>query len=156
MPAERVCMRRVREILRLKFAANVSIREIARRVGTAPSTVRAALERFQAAALAWPLPDQVTDSELEAAAFELVLNRITASARRAFFSASPHRIPSHSCQSAGTPNNSRDAVSQRDMILRAIAPVMRPAPPTRFAFAITSAHRQGRPREGEHAVRGLG
>jgi hypothetical protein len=33
-------MRRVREILRLKFAANVPIREIAWLVGTAPSTVR--------------------------------------------------------------------------------------------------------------------
>jgi transposase len=70
MPAERLCMRRVREILRLKFAANVAIREIARRVGTAPSTVRAALQRFQAAELAWPLPDPVTDEELEAALYK--------------------------------------------------------------------------------------
>jgi transposase len=69
MPAERVCMRRVREILRLKFAANVAVREIARRVGTAPSTVRATLNRFQAATLTWPLPDQVSDSELEAALY---------------------------------------------------------------------------------------
>ena len=69
MPAERVCMRRVREILRLKFAANVPVREIARRVGTAPSTVRTTLDRFQAAALTWPLPDQVGDSELEAALY---------------------------------------------------------------------------------------
>ncbi len=69
MPAERVCMRRVREILRLRFAANVAVREIARRVGTAPSTVRATVDRFQAAALAWPLPDQVSDSELEAALY---------------------------------------------------------------------------------------
>ncbi len=69
MPAERVCMRRVREILRLKFTANVPIREIARRVGTAPSTVRAALERFRAAALTWPLPEHLSDSELEAALY---------------------------------------------------------------------------------------
>jgi transposase len=69
MPAERVCMRRVREILRLRFTANVPIREIARLVGTAPSTVRAALERFQAASLTWPLPEQVSDSDLEAALY---------------------------------------------------------------------------------------
>src|SRR5882724_11181296 len=69
MPAERVCMRRVREIVRLKFAANVSIREIARRMGTAPSTVRATLERFRAAEVTWPLPDEVTDSELEVALY---------------------------------------------------------------------------------------
>jgi len=62
-------MRRVREILRLKFAASLPIREIARLVGTAPSTVRAALERFQAASLTWPLPEQVSDSDLEAALY---------------------------------------------------------------------------------------
>jgi transposase len=70
MPAERVCMRRVREILRLRFAANVPIREIARRVGTAPSTVRAALERYQAAGLAWPLGEDVSDSALETALYK--------------------------------------------------------------------------------------
>jgi len=69
MPAKRVYMRRVREILRLKFAADLPNREIARLVGTAPSTVRAALERFQAAALTWPLPEQVSDSDLEAALY---------------------------------------------------------------------------------------
>jgi transposase len=63
-------MRRVRAILRLKFAANVAIREIARRVSTAPSTVRAAPERFQAAELACPLPDPVTDEDLEAALYK--------------------------------------------------------------------------------------
>jgi hypothetical protein len=32
MPAERVAMRQVREIIRLKFAAGVGTREIARRI----------------------------------------------------------------------------------------------------------------------------
>jgi transposase len=62
-------MRRVREILRLKYAAGLAVREIARRVGAAPSTVRATLDRFQASALAWPLGDQVSDGELEAALY---------------------------------------------------------------------------------------
>jgi transposase len=69
MPAERVCMRRVREILRLKLAAGMAVREIARRVGTAPSTVRATLDRFQAAVLSWPLPAEMSDGELEAALY---------------------------------------------------------------------------------------
>jgi len=43
MPAERIAMRQVRDVLRLN-AAGVSGNEIARRVGVAPSTVR--LERF--------------------------------------------------------------------------------------------------------------
>jgi len=65
MPAERVAMRHVREILRLKFAG-VAIREIARRAGVAPSTVRATLARLQAAGLTWPLPEDMTDVRLEA------------------------------------------------------------------------------------------
>lgn len=68
MPAERVAMRRVREILRLKFAG-MPIREIARRVGAAPSTVRATLERLGAAGLAWPLPEDLSDARLEAALY---------------------------------------------------------------------------------------
>jgi hypothetical protein len=40
MPAERTTMRQVREVLRLKFVGGVPTREIARRIGGAPSTVR--------------------------------------------------------------------------------------------------------------------
>jgi DNA-binding Lrp family transcriptional regulator len=43
-------MRRVREVLRLKFVGGVPNREIARRLGVAPSTVRETLKRFAAAA----------------------------------------------------------------------------------------------------------
>ena len=46
MPAERTTMRQVREILRLKFVGDVPLREIARRVGVAASTVRATVKRF--------------------------------------------------------------------------------------------------------------
>ena len=49
MPAERTSMRQVREVLRLKFVGGVPTREIARRIGVAPSTVRATIKRFQAA-----------------------------------------------------------------------------------------------------------
>jgi transposase len=58
-------MRHVREVLRLGWAG-VTRHEIARRTGLAPSTVRETLKRFVAAGLAWPLPDEVTDSVLEA------------------------------------------------------------------------------------------
>jgi transposase len=64
MPAERVAMRVVREVLRLTFAG-VSKREVARRTGLASSTVRATIARFQSLGLTWPLPETVTDSELE-------------------------------------------------------------------------------------------
>jgi transposase len=69
MPAERTTMRQVREVLRLKFVGGVPTREIARRIGVAPSTVRTTIRRFQAAGLSWPLPDEMTDAALEARLF---------------------------------------------------------------------------------------
>jgi transposase-like protein len=69
MPAERTIMRQVREVLRLKFVGGVPIREIARRMGVAASTVRATIRRFQAAGLSWPLPEEMTDAVLEAKLF---------------------------------------------------------------------------------------
>jgi len=68
MPAERIAMRQVREVLRLR-AAGVSGNEIARRVGVAPSTVRLTLKRLAVAGLGWPLPAEMTDVALEAQLF---------------------------------------------------------------------------------------
>jgi transposase-like protein len=44
-------MRQVREILRLTFSGDVAGREIAGRLGIAPSTVRAVVERFRSSGL---------------------------------------------------------------------------------------------------------
>src|SRR5947199_2672186 len=71
MPAERIAMRQVREVLRLK-AAGVAINEIARRVGVASSTVRLTLKRLAAAGLGWPLPAEMTDTALEEQLFTAV------------------------------------------------------------------------------------
>ena len=65
MPAERIAMRQVREILRLMAVEKLSVREIARRTGKAPSTVRATLGRCRAAGVSWPLPEGLSDGELE-------------------------------------------------------------------------------------------
>lgn len=64
MPSERLAMRRVRDVIRLRWAG-LSAREIARRMGLAPSTVRLTLKRIEAAGLGWPLPDELTDPALE-------------------------------------------------------------------------------------------
>ena len=66
MPAERLTMRKLREILRLLSVGDVKIREIARRTGAAPSTVRETIKRIAAANLSWPLPEGLSDAELEA------------------------------------------------------------------------------------------
>src|SRR6266702_2685075 len=68
MPTERFAMRHVRDVIRLK-SAGMPTREIARRMGTAPSMVRLTIRRFEAAGLTWPLPDDITDAELEARLF---------------------------------------------------------------------------------------
>ena len=51
------------------FVGGVPSREIARRIGVAPSTVRTTIERFRAAGLTWPRPEEMTDSALEAKLF---------------------------------------------------------------------------------------
>ena len=59
-------MRQAREIIRLKFSGSAPTREIARRLGVAPSTVRETLKRVESAGLGWPLPEGMNDGELEA------------------------------------------------------------------------------------------
>lgn len=66
MPTERIAMRRVREMLRLSRDGGLATREVARRTGVAPSTIREMFRRFEASGLSWPLPLDLTDSDLEA------------------------------------------------------------------------------------------
>src|SRR3954471_3418462 len=66
MPAERVSMRRTREILRLKHEGGASDRQIARSLSLARSTVAGTLERAAVAGLRWPLPATLSDRVLEA------------------------------------------------------------------------------------------
>jgi transposase len=65
MPAERLTMRKIREVFRLKFDSDISNRKIARSCNIARSTVGEYLFRFQQAALAWPLPPDMDDNQLE-------------------------------------------------------------------------------------------
>ena len=58
-------MRKIREVLRLYFAAALSIRAIARSVGTSPSTVADYLRRAEGSGLSWPVPEAVDDAWLE-------------------------------------------------------------------------------------------
>lgn len=66
MPTERIAMRRVREMLRLSRGAGLATREVARRTGVAPSTLREMFRRFETSGLTWPLPLDLADAELEA------------------------------------------------------------------------------------------
>jgi transposase len=65
MPAERLTMRKIREVFRLKFDCELSNRKIAKSCHIARSTVAEYLFRFQQAALNWPSPKEMDDSQLE-------------------------------------------------------------------------------------------
>jgi transposase len=64
VPAERTPMRKIREVLRLKWASKLSNRAIANACLLARSTVAECLERATNAGLSWPLPD-LDDTALE-------------------------------------------------------------------------------------------
>ncbi len=69
MPTERLSMRKVREVLRLSWGGQLSTRAVARSCAMGRTTVREYLQRAVAAGLSWPLPEGLSDSELEALLF---------------------------------------------------------------------------------------
>jgi len=65
MAAERLPMRKLRELIRLKLQGGQSGRAIARSCGLSPSTVGEYLGRVKVAGLTWPLPATLDDEALE-------------------------------------------------------------------------------------------
>ena len=65
MPAQRLQMRQVREVLRLKHAAGASERHIAASLGISRSTVAEYLRRAAVVGITWPVPDELGDIALE-------------------------------------------------------------------------------------------
>lgn len=58
-------MRKVREVLRLRWECGLSTRQIARSSGIGRTTVGEYLSRAKAAGLGWPLPEGLKDADLE-------------------------------------------------------------------------------------------
>ena len=65
MPAQRLPMRQVREVLRLKHAAGFSERGIAASLGISRTTVAEYLRRAAVVGITWPVPDELDDAALE-------------------------------------------------------------------------------------------
>ena len=66
MPAERLPMRKIREVLRLKHEVGLSHRAIARACSVGVGTVSLYVTRAQEAGLDWPLPEEIDEAALEA------------------------------------------------------------------------------------------
>jgi transposase len=65
MPNRRLSVRKIKEILRLKYDCGISEREISRSCGISRSAVAEYLRRAKAAKLTWPEASGTTDAELE-------------------------------------------------------------------------------------------
>ena len=64
MPQERLTVRKIKEILRLKYELGLSNRTIARSCRTSHSTVGEYVKRAETAGLKWPLPADMDDEQL--------------------------------------------------------------------------------------------
>jgi len=58
-------MRKVREVLRLKYALGASERQIAVSIGIGRSTIAEYLRRAAVIGITWPVPEGLDDAELE-------------------------------------------------------------------------------------------
>lgn len=65
MPRVRLSMRKISEVFRLKWERGRSHREIAQSCGIGTGTVSEYVRRAKAAGLGWPLPEGLTEGELE-------------------------------------------------------------------------------------------
>ncbi len=65
MPAQRLSMRKIKEVLRLCWAQGLSKRKTARSCGISRPAVDEYLRRAEAAGLSWPLPAELDDGTLE-------------------------------------------------------------------------------------------
>lgn len=79
MAQERLSMRKIEEVLRLKYKARLTHRAIARSCSVSPSTVSEYITHAKAAGLTWPLPEGMSSEELEQLLFP---RREPASGRR--------------------------------------------------------------------------
>lgn len=65
MPAERLSMRKIVEVLRLRYELHQSTRVVAQSAQMGETTVREYLRRAKAAGVTWPLPEDLDEAALE-------------------------------------------------------------------------------------------
>src|SRR3981081_1230643 len=65
MPAERLSMRKVRDVLRLKHTLGMSLRQISEATGVGKTVVGEYVRRAGVIGITWPVPEAIDDAELE-------------------------------------------------------------------------------------------
>ena len=65
MPAERLPMRKVREVLRQRYACGASERVIAQSLGIGRTAVGEYIRRAAVIGITWPVPGELDDAALE-------------------------------------------------------------------------------------------
>lgn len=71
-------MRKIREVLRLKFELDLSVRQISKSTQVSRPTVTDYLHRFAMSGLPWPLPAELGDADIDARLFQTKLALPTA------------------------------------------------------------------------------
>jgi hypothetical protein len=64
MPAERLSMRKVREVLRLKHTLGMSLRQISEATGVGKTVVGEYVRRAGVIGITWPVPEEIDDTGL--------------------------------------------------------------------------------------------
>jgi len=64
MTTKKVTMQKIKDILRLKYSANLSIRQISRSLNLSTGVISKYINRADMAELGWPLPEAMTEQEL--------------------------------------------------------------------------------------------
>lgn len=67
---EKLTMRKLKELFRLKYEVKLNNRGIAASLGISPSTVSRATAKFEEKGLSWPLPAEMDDEQLEALLYQ--------------------------------------------------------------------------------------
>lgn len=71
MTMERISMRKIREVLRLKYTKNLSNPQIGISCNLSRECVRKYIKRAEKAGLTWPLPEEIDDATLEQKLFKV-------------------------------------------------------------------------------------
>jgi transposase len=71
MPAEKLSMRKLRDVLRLRHTLGMSLRQISEATGVGKTVVGEYVRRAGVIGITWPVPEEIDDAELERRLFPI-------------------------------------------------------------------------------------